>query len=100
MPLPVIVPIVASLASSGYGLYNKYQADKEQEAYAKKRKSQEEREMRRQALLRAIGANLGTKPVEFEIAPDLSKYAIRSGLADIGSTLFSSLAGGSKRTGA
>lgn len=98
MPLPLIIPVVAgaaSLASQGYSLYNQNEAQKKQDAYEKRVKAQMEREARRQALLRILNSQLQFKQPVFESAPDLGKYAIRSGIAN----LISSAAGSAASMG-
>lgn len=79
--LPIILA-AASLAGQGYSAYQKNKGAKEQEAYARRVQLAAEREARKQALARALGANITTRPFEQEIAPDFSKYATRAGIAD------------------
>lgn len=80
--LPLLLA-AASLGAQSYSMYQKNKGTKEQEAYARRVQLAAEREARKQALARAIGANLVTRPFEQEIAPDFSKYATRAGVADL-----------------
>jgi hypothetical protein len=95
MPLPLI-PIIlgaASLAAQGGSMYTKGQIAEKEMDYNRLVDSKRKREQRREAIMRAIGANRIGKAYNDPLAPDMSGLTTRAGLLDMGGKLASMGAG-------
>ena len=89
MPLPAVIPLVASLVSilAKASAANKgAKHTKAQEKFAEAERKKNERASRRNALLRAVGAKTivaPTLPGQAPSAPNLTAEAIISGIGDV-----------------
>lgn len=78
--LPLIIAGATALGGQGISMYNESKGAEEAANYEELVKQKRQRDARRQALQQIIGRGFITKDYEDPRAPDLSQYAIRSGL--------------------